>query len=241
MATQDSQRHSVTTRITHWGITASFVLLFASGAAIYDHRPAFRLGSHTLALPRIPSWLTLSASPRLVHYVFAAVFVVCGIFYLAWGLRNGHFKELMLKRADVASLVPMQLYYLGLRKEPPHYGRYNPLQKLAYSVVLFVVAPLIVVSGAALMPMLHPIGIIFVGGVKLWHFALMWALCLFIIIHVGMVLATGLVKNIRAMITGSSEDEVVAFPIAMEPIKVAGRAARRCSAAPPTPSPIAFD
>jgi thiosulfate reductase cytochrome b subunit len=241
MGTRDSQRHSTTTRITHWGTAASFVLLFASGAAIYDHRPTFRFGSHTLTLPRIPSWLTLSASPKLVHYVFAAIFVLCGIFYLAWGLRNGHFKDLMLKRADVANLIPMHLYYLGLRNEPPPYGRYNPLQKLAYSVVLFVIVPLIVVSGAALMPMLHPIGIIFVGGVKLWHFALMWVLCLFIIIHVGMVLATGLVKNIRAMITGSSEDEVVAFPIAMEPIKVAGRAARRYSAAPPIPSPTISD
>lgn len=109
-----------------------------------------------------------------------------------------------MNRADAAKLVPMQLYYLGLRNEPPNYGRYNPLQKLAYSVVLFAIAPLIVLSGAAMLPfsMLHPIATIFVGGVKLWHFALMLMLCLFVIGHVGMVLATGLVKNMRSMITG---------------------------------------
>jgi thiosulfate reductase cytochrome b subunit len=202
MAPQNAQRHSATTRITHWGILASFALLFGTGAAIYDRRPRFRLGSQSLTLPRIPSWLTVTFSPTIVHYIFAGVFVLCGIAYFAWGLRNGHFKELLLKRDDAAKLVPMQLYYLRLRNEPPQYGRYNPLQKLAYSIVLFVIAPLIVLSGAALLPfpIFHPIETIFVGGVKLWHFALMLALCLFIIIHVGMVLATGLVKNMRPMI-----------------------------------------
>ncbi len=192
------------TRITHWGITASFVLLFATGAAIYDHRPRFRVGSYTFRLPQIPSWLTISASPKIVHYVFAAVFVLCGIAYFVWAWRNGHFKEVIVRRSDFPKMIPMKLYYLRLRRDPPHYGRYNPLQKLAYSVVLFVIAPLIVLTGTAMLPfaLFHPLAHLFVGGVKLWHFALMWLLSIFVLGHLGMVCATGLVKNLRAMTTG---------------------------------------
>lgn len=194
--------HSMTTRITHWVMAASFALLFGTGAAMFDHRPAFRLGRYALRLPRIPSWLTITASAKTVHYVFAAAFVLCGACYLVWGIRNGHFKSLAMTREDTANLVPMQLYYLGLRKGPPAYGRYNPLQKLAYSIVLFAIAPLIVLSGTAMLPFafLHPIGAIFPGGAKIWHFALMAALCLFAAGHLTMVLATGFAKNIRRMI-----------------------------------------
>jgi thiosulfate reductase cytochrome b subunit len=202
MALQNAQPHATITRTTHWVVVASFAFLFGSGAAIYDHRPRFRVGQQILTLPRIPSWLTMTAEPKLVHYVFAAVFILCGIAYCAWGLRSGHFKALTMKRTDAAKLLPMQLYYLRLRKDPPDYGLYNPLQKLAYSVVLFAIAPLLVLSGAALLefPIFHPIAAIFVGGVKLWHVALTALLCLFVIGHVGMVLTTGLVKNMRKMI-----------------------------------------
>jgi thiosulfate reductase cytochrome b subunit len=96
----------------------------------------------------------------------------------------------------------MQLYYLHLRKDAPDYGLYNPLQKLAYSVVLFAIAPLLVLSGAALLefPIFRPLAAIFVGGVKLWHVLLTASLCLFVIGHVGMVVTTGFVKNMRKMV-----------------------------------------
>jgi len=68
--------------------------------------------------------------------------------------------------------------------------------------VLFVIAPLIVVTGIAQLPfsILHPSGAIFPGGVKLWHFALVAFLCAFVVGHVGMVVATGFVANVRGML-----------------------------------------
>ena len=91
------------TRVSHWGITASFVLLFGTGAAIYDHRPRFHIGTSVLALPRIPLWLAITASPRLIHYIFAAVFVLFGAAYYAWGWYKGHFKHFVLDRNDIAN------------------------------------------------------------------------------------------------------------------------------------------
>jgi len=207
MATEAARSHSLMTRVSHWGITASFVLLFGTGAAIYDHRPRFHIGTSVLALPRIPLWLAITASPRLIHYIFAAVFVLFGAAYYAWGWYKGHFKHFILDRNDIANLVPMQLYYLALRKDPPQHGRYNPLQKLAYSAVLFVIAPLIAVTGAAMLPlpMFHPLARIFVGGVLFWHFALMSVLCVFVVGHLVMVLATGFIKNMKPMLAGDSQ------------------------------------
>jgi len=92
-------------------------------------------------------------------------------------------------------------YYLRARRDPPAFAGYNPLQKAAYAVVLFVIAPLIAVTGAAMLPIpiFHPLADIFIGGVKLWHFTLMSLLSLFVIGHLGMVVFTGFSRNMRRM------------------------------------------
>ncbi|MBV8425025.1 MAG: cytochrome b/b6 domain-containing protein, partial [Candidatus Eremiobacteraeota bacterium] len=46
----------------------------------------------------------------------------------------------------------MQLYYLNLRRDPPMHGKYNPLQKMTYTLVLLVLVPLIILTGLALSP-----------------------------------------------------------------------------------------
>jgi thiosulfate reductase cytochrome b subunit len=105
----------------------------------------------------------------------------------------------------------MQLYYLRLRREPPAYGKYNPLQKLAYTLVLFVFAPLVVLSGLALSPGIDALAgplTTLLGGrqfARLWHFAAMVGLIGFFFVHVTLVLSTGVVNNLRSMITGSYE------------------------------------
>ena len=196
-----AQDHSLTTRLTHWGTTIAFIMLFGSGAAIFNHSPKFKVFGRTLVLPHLPAWLAIPFAPKIMHYVFAAIFVLCGILYLVWGLRSGHFSRLIVRGDDVRKALPMQLYYLGLKKTPPSYRGYNPLQKIAYTTLLFVISPLIVLSGTALLPIhaLRPLGTLFFGGAKLWHFGLMWAVCAFVVVHVGMVASTGLVANIRAM------------------------------------------
>lgn len=202
MATQIAHRNALPVRLTHWGVAAAFILLFGTGAAIYDRRPSFRIGEHVVHLPAIPSWLTIAASPKLVHYVSAALFVLCGIGYFIWGIQSGHFKAMILRRRDLSKLLPMQLYYFGIAKKPEFDGRYNPLQKAAYSAVLFVVTPLVVLSGSALLPFhaMRALNRFFPGGAKLWHVGLISALCLFVGVHLAMVVTTGLGKNLRRMV-----------------------------------------
>ncbi len=161
-----------------------------------------------------PGWITIPAyqdlaSGRRWHLFFAWIMILCGIGYLVWGFARRDLRELVLRPRDVRNILPMQLYYLRLRKDAPAHGKYNPLQKTSYTLVLFVLAPLLVLSGLALspgfdawMPWLTHV----LGGrqyARLWHFAAMLALIGFFIVHVVLVCTTGLFNHLRSMVTGS--------------------------------------
>ena len=160
-----------------------------------------------------PGWLTLPgyqslADGRRWHLFFGWLLVLGGIAYFVAGLRRKDLQQLVLRPADLPKLLPMQLYYLRLRKVPPPYGRYNPLQKAAYTTVLFVFTPLIVISGLALSPGIDAIAgplTSVLGGrqfARLWHFVAMLALIGFVAVHLTLVASTGVFNNLRSMITG---------------------------------------
>jgi Ni/Fe-hydrogenase b-type cytochrome subunit len=161
-----------------------------------------------------PGWLTLPgyqalADGRRWHLFFAWVFTLCGALYIIVGLTRKDLQELILRRADVPKLWPMQAYYLRLRREPPPHGKYNPLQKLAYTLVIFVFAPLIVLSGLALSPgidaLAGPLTTVFGGRqfARLWHFVFMLALLGFFAVHLMLVATTGVLNNMRSMTLGT--------------------------------------
>jgi thiosulfate reductase cytochrome b subunit len=170
-------------------------------------------GMGAQAARAFPSWLTIPAYQSLAdgrrwHFFFAWIMAGCGFFYIVSGLARRNLSELILRPRDIPKIVPMQLYYLRLRKEPPEHGTYNPLQKLAYTLVIFVFAPLLVLSGLALSPgfdaWLHPITSVFGGRqyARLWHFVLMIALLGFFVTHVILVATQGVFNQMRSMITG---------------------------------------
>jgi thiosulfate reductase cytochrome b subunit len=160
-----------------------------------------------------PAWLTLPgyqdlADGRRWHLFFSWVFTLCGAAYIIVGLVRRDLQLLIFRPADAAKVWPMMAHYL-LRREAPAYGKYNPLQKLAYTVVLFVFSPLIVLSGLALSPGVDafagPLTTLFGGRqfARLWHFVLMLALIGFFATHIVLVISTGFVNNMRSMILGT--------------------------------------
>lgn len=160
-----------------------------------------------------PGWITLPgyqslADGRRWHLFFAWVMTLAGAAYLIAGLARKDLSLIVLRPSDLAKLIPMQLYYLRLRPEPPPYGKYNPLQKLAYTLVLFVFSPAIVLSGLALSPGLDAqfglLSTLFGGRqfARLWHFVLTFALVGFFGVHLVLVATTGFANNMRSMIAG---------------------------------------
>ena len=165
-------------------------------------------GAHAFgASMTIPGYQDLAGGRRW-HLFFAWIATVCWLAWLVSSAIKGSLREMILRPDDVPKLWPMQMYYLKLRKTPPPHGIYNPLQKAAYTLVLFVIAPLVVVTGLALSPgidaIANPLTVVFGGRqfARLWHFAGMLALLGFFAIHVFQVATQGVVNQMRSMITG---------------------------------------
>lgn len=161
-----------------------------------------------------PAWITMPAVQDLAdgrrwHLFFAWMLLLALLAYFVGALvRRSDFAELILRPSDLPKLLPMQLYYLRLRKEPPPHGKYNPLQKVTYNLVLFGLIPLIVLSGLALSPgvdaIAGPLTALFGGRqfARLWHFTFMVLLVGYFGTHMVLVLSTGFWNNMKSMVTG---------------------------------------
>jgi thiosulfate reductase cytochrome b subunit len=168
-----------------------------------------------------PSWLTIPgyfwlAGGRRWHFFFAWLFVLNGLLYFLYNLLNGHLRKFLLTPRDVAKFLPMILYYLRLRRESPQEGEYNPLQKMAYTGVFFILTPVIILSGFAMSPQLNVafnwLPAMFGGrqSARSFHFILTFLFTLFTFGHILMVLTTGLFNNMRSMITGWYTEKIPA-------------------------------
>lgn len=168
-----------------------------------------------------PSWATIPgyfwlAGGRRWHFFFAWLFALNGLLYFFYNLAGGHVRKFLLTPRDLSKLLPMALYYLRLRRESPQEGEYNPLQKMAYTGVFFVLTPLIFLSGFAMSPQLDAafnwLPAMFGGrqSARTVHFLLTFLFALFTFGHVVMVMTTGVISNMRSMITGWYREKIPA-------------------------------
>lgn len=160
-----------------------------------------------------PSWLTVPgyyslAAARRWHFFFGWLFAVNGLLYVIYNLAVGHLRKFFFTLSDAKRIPAMIGYYLRLRKQSPQQGDYNPLQKIAYTSVLVVLTPLLLLSGMAMSPQLdvafHWLPALFGGrqSARAFHFILAFALLFFVCGHVFMVLTQGVFNNMRSMTTG---------------------------------------
>lgn len=162
-----------------------------------------------------PAWATLPgpqwlAMGRRWHFFFAWVLVINGLVYLAGGFLSGHLRrDLLPERRQWRTIAHAISEHLRLRFPKGEAARhYNILQKLAYLAVIFVVLPLTVAAGLAMSPHLDsvaPVLLDLLGGrqsARTIHFLGAAALVAFVLVHVIMVLLSGVWNNLRAMITG---------------------------------------
>jgi thiosulfate reductase cytochrome b subunit len=162
-----------------------------------------------------PEWLTLPGGlgfARDVHFDAAWLFVFNGLVYLLSGLFSGHFRRDLLPAAK--ELAPRHLLadlwnHLRLRRARGAAARhYNVLQKLAYVIVIFVLLPVMVLSGLTMSPAVTtamPLLFDLFGGrqsARTIHFLAADLLVLFVLVHIIQVIITGAFDNMRAMITG---------------------------------------
>jgi len=163
-----------------------------------------------------PPWLTLPGADlglaRDWHFLMAWLFVGNGAVYLLFGALSGHFRRDLAPAADqlaVRHVLADVWDHLRLRAPRGEAARrYNFLQKLAYLVVVFVLLPVMVLSGLTMSPAVTaamPGLFDLFGGrqsARTIHFLVTNLLVLFVLIHVLEVFVAGVVNGMRSMITG---------------------------------------
>jgi thiosulfate reductase cytochrome b subunit len=164
-----------------------------------------------------PAWSTLPsfqdlAAGRRWHFFFAWCFVINGAIYLAYSLLSGHLRRDLLPTRG--QLAPRHLWqeivdHARLRFPKGEEARhYNALQKMSYLAVVAILLPAMVLTGLTMSPGINaafPQLLDLFGGrqsARTIHFITASLLVLFVLVHVAMVLLSGVWNNLRSMITG---------------------------------------
>ena len=214
-------RHRLWVRITHWINAICMTVLLMSGLQIFNAHPALYWGDASrfdallVEIGPFPSWATLPGSEWLAmgrrwHFFFAWVFVANGAVYGLPAILGGHFRrDLLPSRSDLRQIGHSMWRHMQLRfQEGDGAKHYNVLQKLAYLVVLCVLCPFIVLAGLAMSLHLdagYPWLLWIFGGrqsARTIHFVCAFSLLGFVVVHLLMLLVSGVWNNIRSMITG---------------------------------------
>lgn len=214
-------RHPVVVRITHWINVAAVVVLIMSGLNILMAHPHLYWGVRsTFADPwistgRVPDWLLLPqgrnlAEARRWHFAFAWIFVLNGAAYLAFILLSGRLKRRLWPTIpDLRGFWPSVVEHAKLHFPKDDRARvYNVIQKLTYVLMVLVVLPMMLITGLSMSPGFNAIGGVLLeimGGrqsARTLHFISAGLIVAFIVVHVGLVIWTGVFNNMRAMITG---------------------------------------
>ena len=192
------------TRIGRW----SFVTTGVLGVSYDPERGTVRRA--------FPVWLTLPrtdlGAARDWHFLMAWLLVANGAVYLLFGALSGHFRRDLAPAADQLRMR----HILGdvrdhIRLRVPRGDaarRYNVLQKLAYLTVVFLLLPVMVLSGLTMSPAVTaalPGLLDLFGGrqsARTIHFLVADLLVLFVLVHVFEVVLAGVVNGMRSMITG---------------------------------------
>jgi thiosulfate reductase cytochrome b subunit len=162
-----------------------------------------------------PAWATLPAEQdlatgRSIHFLFAWLFVANGLIYFLWGFTTRHFRgDLAPSRHQWRHIGRSILDHARLRFPRGEEAReYNVIQKLTYIAVIYVLLPGLVLAGWTLSPGLDARFTFLVdifGGrqtARSVHFIAAFGVVLFVLIHVALVLVSGVFNNMRSMITG---------------------------------------
>ena len=167
-----------------------------------------------IAARGFPSWITIPsyqdlATGRRWHFFFAWILALNGLVYVANLLvRRRLTRDFLPTLGEIRSIPHAILEHARLRfpkgDEALHY---NVLQKLAYLSVI-VALPILILAGLTMSPGVDsafPWLLDLFGGrqsARAVHFIAASYLVLFLLVHIVMVLVSGVFNNMRSMITG---------------------------------------
>ena len=223
-------RHTALVRVTHWLTVISFIALLVTGVEILISHPRFYWGevgnSLTPPLFKIPIPSSRSTVPsgygyvlpdqngwsRYLHFEAAWMLILTGLVYFIVGLWTRHFRRnLFPTPGDRTWAAFRRVIAKHLRLVPTDDAdvrSYNVLQRVTYLLVVFILFPLVILTGLAMSPSFNsaiPWVVNALGGrqsARTLHFLVSISLVFFLIVHVLMIALTGFVSRMREMVTG---------------------------------------
>src|SRR5436309_6042282 len=144
------------------------------------------------------------------HFFSVIFWVLNGAIYMVLLFATGEWSRLIPTSWDIVPrALQTFLTYITFHIPPASDFRpYDPLQQLAYAAVVFLLAPFMILTGAAMSPSIEgrfPWYVKIFGGkqsVRSLHFLSLIAFTIFIIIHTALVLIVHFQDNIRNIVFG---------------------------------------
>lgn len=153
---------------------------------------------------------------RSLHFLSGWFLVIVGMIYLLFGFFTRHFSKNILLRKNERSIKLLLLDiedHLRGRFSKAGGPDYGILQKIAYATIIFLVLPLMVITGFTMAPAItnaFPFLLKIFGGyqsARTIHFFATLILMLFFVAHVVMVIRTGFKKQMLSMTIGKYEEK----------------------------------
>ena len=145
------------------------------------------------------------------HFIHVPIFIITGLFFITMLFYTDQWQRVVPESFQIipdAWKVFVHYATFNFPIEPNGFYNYNALQKLSYFVVIFILAPLAILTGLCMSPSIgnrFPILPTLFGnrqGARSVHFIVMFAYLIFLIIHVSLVVLTGFVRNINHITLG---------------------------------------
>jgi thiosulfate reductase cytochrome b subunit len=179
--------HSAFVRVFHWVNALGMFLMITSGWRIYNASPVFE--SLDFKFPKaltIGGWL---GGALQWHFAAMWLLVVNFLVYLVIGFASGHFRHRFTPVTPKSVVTDLGKAIKG--KLPHSATTYNAVQKISYIGVLIAIVLTILSGSVVWKPVqLQELGVLMGGyeGARIVHFLGMTAICVFIILHLALVL-----------------------------------------------------
>ena len=206
------KKHPLAIRWLHWINFPVLFLMIWSGLLIYWSNPVYRigLGSHTLLTFFPDGFFQALGTPyhlaqgMSLHFFFMWLFVINGVFYVAYTFISGEWRYLVPNRHSFREAIRVALHDLHLSKFEPPPRKFNGAQQIAYTTVIVMGAGSLVTGIAIYKPVQFAWLAALLGGYQ-WarweHFWLAAGYVIFFVIQLLQVVKAGW-NNFHAIITG---------------------------------------
>jgi sulfoxide reductase catalytic subunit YedY len=175
----------------------------------------------------LPGYRHTVGMARHWHFLSVLFWVGNGVAFVVLLFGTGQWKRLVPTSWRIvpdAWAVFVHYATFHIPGEPNGFYHYNALQQLSYFAVVFVLAPLAILTGSSMSPALtgrfrwypklpgnRQIG-------RSLHFLVMCAFVVFIVAHVTMVALTGFVRNMNHIVVGTDDTNAIGLYVGLAAI-----------------------